>query len=247
MAPPKRGLFITGTDTDVGKTYVTCLIVEQLVRQGRRVGVYKPVESGGQPTSAGLLADDAQRLWQAAGKPLTAREVCPQVFQAPLAPHLAAAESDEHIDQRRLVEGLDVWRDECDIVLVEGAGGLMSPVSEDLLVADLALEMGYPLVVVAPNRLGVISQTLQTLVTAHAFRDGLNVAGIVLNDRRAPDESDASAEHNLNELRQRCQPPVIGNVPWQCRQWDAETDWFALADIGVGQKRRDSMNTKSQP
>ena len=101
--------------------------------------------------------------------------------------------------QRRLRNGLDHWRERSQIVIVEGIGGLMSPVGEEEYVADLVLEFGYPLVVVARNALGAINQTLQTLIVAATFRDGLPVAGIVLN-RTAPAENDLSIDSNRDEL-----------------------------------------------
>src|SRR5437870_4243344 len=117
---PARGLFVTGTDTGVGKTYVTELIARSLVAAGHRVGVYKPLASGCRPSEAGaggtqLVCDDAQRLWQAAGSPGELARVCPQVFAAPLAPHLAAAREGKRIDEKLLRDGILYWLDLSDI------------------------------------------------------------------------------------------------------------------------------------
>ena len=180
---PYRGLFITGTDTGVGKTYVASGIARRLRAAGRRVGVYKPAASGCARRDERLWIEDAARLWEAAGRPHSIETVCPQAFAAPLAPHLAARAEGRELDEALLVTGLEPWADS-EIVLIEGAGGLMSPMGEQIYVADLALELGYPLVVVAPNQIGVINQTLQTLITAATFREGLTVAGVVLNDCR---------------------------------------------------------------
>jgi dethiobiotin synthetase len=167
------GLFITGTDTGVGKTYVATRIAAALVQRGYRVGVYKPAASGCVRRGRQLLSEDAAALWEAAGKPGRLAAVCPQRFAAPLAPHLAARAVGRQIDRDLLRRGLDYWRRRSDVVLVEGAGGLMSPLSEADYVADLAAEFGLPLVVVVANQLGAINQTLQTLITAAAFRHGL--------------------------------------------------------------------------
>jgi dethiobiotin synthetase len=106
----------------------------------------------------------------------------------------------------------------------------MSPISDDDYVADLAAEFGFPLIVVAPNALGVINQVLQTLITAATFRDGLDVAGIVLNQPVAPHpEEDASRASNRRELEQRCVPPVIAELNWGAGKFDVEVDWFRLA------------------
>ncbi len=164
------GLFITGTDTGVGKTYVGTLIARSLVTGGRRVGVYKPAASGCRRESERLVSDDAVALWNAAGRPGDLDHVCPQRFVAPLAPHLAAREEGKQLDANLLRRGLEYWRGRAEIILVEGVGGLMSPLGEDQYVADLAEEFGFPLVVVSRNVLGTINQTLQTLIAAAAFR-----------------------------------------------------------------------------
>ncbi len=124
------GLFVVGTDTGVGKTYVAARIVAALAADGLRVGVYKPAASGCQRVGRALVSDDAVALWRAAGQPGELRAVCPQRFTAPLAPHLAAREERKEIDARLLRRGIDYWRKRSDVVIVEGAGGLMSPISE---------------------------------------------------------------------------------------------------------------------
>ncbi len=231
LRKPQRGLFIAGTNTEVGKTYITSLIAQSLAAQGVKVGVYKPVASGCDQQDGGLLSTDALALWEAAGRPLDLARVCPQVFAAPLAPHLAAKAEGKRVDPELLRTGISVWHNECDIVLVEGAGGLMSPLSDDDYVADLAFDLGYPLIVVASNELGVINQTLQTLITAATFRDGLEVAGVVLNDvcQRSGDESTGS---NLQQLKEHCVPEVVCHVGYGDKELLA-ADWMKLADTPV--------------
>lgn len=235
-AKPPPGLFITGTDTNVGKTCVAARIAAELVEAGHRVGVYKPVASGvrtafdAADTGTETETGDAVLLWQAAGRPGEIQRVCPQQFSAPLAPHLAAAAVGQQVDAKLLRTGLEYWRQRSDIVIVEGVGGLMSPVSDDDYVADLAAEFGFPLIVVAPNVLGVINQTLQTLITAATFREGLEVAGIVLNQPVAPETTaDASLASNRRELEKRCVPPVVAELSWNGDHFDVEVDWFGLA------------------
>ena len=221
MNPP--GLFITGTDTGVGKTYVTSLIARQLVAHGKRVGVYKPAASG----FISQTESDAHTLWQAAGRPLRLDDVCPQQFPAALAPHQAARVDGREIDTKLLRAGLKPWKSYAEIVLVEGVGGLMSPLSEEDYVADLAFEFGYPVIVVAPNRIGTINQTLQTLITASTFRGGLELAGVVLND--LDDGEDASRETNWQELEQRCVPPLLARVGRDRLEAETPVDWVGLA------------------
>ncbi len=202
------GYFITGTDTDVGKTYIAAQLAANLYSVGQRVGVYKPVASGCSRDGDALVSDDAVALWNAAGKPLTLDAVCPQRFEAPLAPYLAAREEGRSVDAALLRSGLEVWRRDSDVVIVEGAGGLLSPLSDSDLNADLAREFELPLIVVAANRLGVINHTLLTLLAAEAY--GLEVKGVVLCDVRR--ELDASAESNPRELANICDAPLLAHV-----------------------------------
>lgn len=224
------GLFITGTDTGVGKTYVAALIARRLAADRRKVGVYKPAASGCWRRDGSLVSDDAVALWEAAGRPGELEHVCPQLFEAPLAPHLAARAEGQKLDADLLRHGLEHWRRRSEIILVEGAGGLMSPLGEDEYVADLAREFGFPLVVVAPNVLGTINQTLQTLITASIFSsEGLSIAGVVLNHPRPPSADDASLSSNRRELAARCTSPILGEVGWDAGQTNDAVDWFALA------------------
>jgi dethiobiotin synthetase len=228
---PQRvpGLFITGTDTDVGKTYVAAIIARTLAADGHRVGVYKPAASGCRREGGQLISDDAVTLWNAAGRPGDLEYVCPQCFAAPLAPHLAARIEGKQLDLDLLRRGLEYWQQRSGIILVEGAGGLMSPMGDDLYVADLAEEFGFPLVVVSRNVLGTINHTLQTLITATVFREGLPVAGVVLNHPASPTSDDASLSTNRAELTARCVPPILAEVGWRADQFDLPVDWFALA------------------
>ncbi|MEN6407769.1 MAG: dethiobiotin synthase [Thermoguttaceae bacterium] len=224
-----RGLFITGTDTDVGKTYVGAAIVRALVAEGRRVGVYKPAASGCRQQDGRLIADDAVALWDAAGRPGELDRVCPQRFLTPVAPHLAARAEGRPFDWDLLRRGLDYWRERSEIVLVEGAGGLMSPFGERRCVADLAEAFGFPLVIVSRNVLGTINQTVQTLIAAGAFGRGLPVAGIVLNQPSPPSADDVSLATNRQELAARSRVPILAELGWRKNQFDAAVDWFALA------------------
>ncbi|MBN2578999.1 MAG: dethiobiotin synthase [Pirellulales bacterium] len=214
-----HGLFITGTDTGVGKTYVGALIARALVEKGLRVGVYKPAASGCRREGGRLTSDDAVQLWEAAGRPGEFSRVCPQCFTAPLAPHLAARAEGKQLDPALLRTGLDYWRRSSDIVLVEGAGGLLSPVSDAETVADLARDFGYPLILVARNALGVINHTLLALHAARTLHGGLPVAGIVLNHPSRP-ECDPSIETNAQEITRHTQTPILAEVAWNAKQID---------------------------
>ena len=238
-----RGLFITGTDTEIGKTYVAAMVARALVAVGHRVGVYKPAASGCDRREGELVSGDALTLWQAAGSPGTLAEVCPQVFAAAKAPHLAARDEGKRLDASLLRRGLDVWLDRSDVVIVEGAGGLMSPLGEEEFVADLAYDLGFPLVVVAGNRLGAINHVLQTLITAATFRDGLPVAGIVLNQAQADTNATLAAE-NAEEIRRRAVSPVLAEVGWQAREFSQPVDWYSQSAEPV--ERGDAVTTEDR-
>jgi dethiobiotin synthetase len=225
-----RGLFITGTGTEVGKTYVAALIARELQKSGLRVGVYKPVASGCELQEGKLASPDAISLWNAAGKPGTLEEVCPQRFAAPLAPHLAARAEGQRVDAKLLRHGIKPWLETSDVVLVEGAGGLMSPISDDDYNADLADAFGYPLIVVAANELGTINATLQTLIAAMTYGNGLNIAGVVLNSPQTR-TNDPSVDSNPDELARRCVPPLLALVD-HAAGFDRAVDWACLAGAG---------------
>lgn len=232
---PPQGLFITGNNTGVGKTFVTGLIAESLRNTGKRVGVYKPAASGMSWRDGEPIWEDVLVLWEKSGRIWDRQAICPQTFTAPLAPHLAARAEGKELDTQLLRTGLQYWiaqqeAGECDLILVEGAGGLMSPMSDEDYVADLAVEFGFPLVVVAANRLGVINETLQTLITATSYTDGLPIAGVVLNDiSHAAD--DASRTSNRTELQSRCGVPILTHTMFNADSILDPVDWVSLADL----------------
>lgn len=223
------GLFITGTDTGVGKTYVGALMARELTQSGHRVGVYKPAASGCRREGGMLVSDDAVALWEAAGRPADLEHVCPQRFAAPLAPHLAAQAEGGQLDLGLLRRGIDYWQQRAEIILVEGAGGLMSPLGVDRYVADLAAELGFPLVIVSKNVLGTINQTLQTLIAAKVFGQGLPVAGVVLNHTQPPPADDVSRASNRSELVARSAAPLLAEVAWGGTDFSPRVDWFFQA------------------
>ncbi len=170
-----QGFFVTGSDTDVGKTWVSCLLLATARKKFRKVGAYKPVASGVER----LEDSDPYLLWKAIGQRESVDQVCPQRFTAPLAPSIASELEGRSISTPRILEGYQDWKANSDFLLVEGAGGLYSPITLNYLNADLAHGLGLPLILVVANRLGAINQTLLTLQAALARQ--LPIAAIVLN------------------------------------------------------------------
>ncbi len=233
MENRKAGLFVTGTDTDAGKTVVAATIARLLNRTGTtRVGVYKPVASGG-PAAAGQ--GDGAVLWEAAGRPLDAALVCPQAFQTPLAPHHAARIEGRRVDETRLRTGIDPWLAASDVVLIEGAGGLFSPISQRLLNADLARDFAYPLILVDAGRLGCVGRVLATMIAATASR--LDVRAVVLSqveaDQQPPSGSPTSPARIIAdgaaELRLRLPDVEVTILPHGGDDFTPSIDWMRLA------------------
>lgn len=226
------GLFITATDTGVGKTYVTALIARALRNAGRVVGAYKPVCSGAEIGVDGSLSwGDVATLTAAIGGRFDAERVCPLRFRAPLAPNVAAQREGAKIDFQQLCEGAHWWRGRVEILLVEGVGGLLCPLTARETIADLAAALRYPLLVVARLGLGTINHTLLTVEAAR--NRGLVVRGILLNEAE-PLASLAGTEENPVEIERRTRIPVLGilrhgrSLPTRADGSAVSTDWATL-------------------
>ena len=202
-----QGLFITGTDTGVGKTYVTAALAREFRRQGVNAGVYKPAATGSIVDTAGQPHwPDVEALSRALDGRFPDDRICPQRFHAPLAPPVAARGEGTRVDPQRLRAGADWWRGQVDVLLVEGVGGLLCPLTECETVADLAADLRFPLVIVARQALGTINHTFLTIEAARAR--GLQMTGIILNEVE-PRPNDPSVESNADEIEARGCVPVL--------------------------------------
>lgn len=190
-----KGLFVTGTDTEVGKTHFVCQHILRLKQEGIDVGVYKPVASG---FARDDHRSDASRLYRALCKGTSKyrlEQINPQCFLAPLAPPLAAQAQGLSIDEELLVDGAKALLETCDILLVEGAGGLFSPLTWSMTNADLAVRLELDLIIVAENRLGCIHQILATVLAAQSV--GLAIHAVVLNQTRKELDSAQTSNQTL--------------------------------------------------
>ena len=191
--------FITGTDTGVGKTHLTRLMVESLRAEGRNAVGFKPVSCGDR--------DDGRILAEASGN-LPLDEVNPLHFASPVAPYVAALLENKSIDPAALVESYRKFSEGHGIVLVEGAGGWEVPITENYLISDLAKDLGLPVILVAANRLGAINHILLTLAAIKA--KGLTCAGIILN--QLEDEMDTPMITNKGILASLTGTPVLDHI-----------------------------------
>jgi dethiobiotin synthetase len=204
------GLFITGTDTGVGKTFVACGLAALLRESGYRVGVMKPAEAGCVEKDGKLFPEDAVKLKEASGCDVPLEKICPYRFREPLAPSVAAERADVRIDIDRLIETYNEINSAHDITLVEGAGGLMVPLLPSYTYADFAHVLKLQTLVVAPNRLGVINHLLLTL--EHASCKGLPVLGYVLNEIQS--EPSLAADTNRAALSMLTSVPCLGEISY---------------------------------
>jgi dethiobiotin synthetase len=193
-APPLRpvpipGLFVTGTDTGVGKTVVAGAIAAWFRRQGSRVAVLKPLATGCERRREGLVNEDAEFLAHCADSPHPLDVICPQRFVEPLAPSVAAERAGTPVDWAAVQRSLDAMARDCDVIVVEGVGGVMVPLDDRHTVLDLTNWLRLPAVVVARAGLGTINHTL---LTVEALRRVTRVAGVVIN--RYPAENAGVAE-----------------------------------------------------
>lgn len=203
------GLFISGTDTGVGKTWVACCLARWGRAQGWRMGVLKPAESGG--------GGDALALLRASGAKLALEQVRPYAFRLPLAPAVAAAAEGRKIAFAPIRRAYAAVAAESDWTLVEGAGGLLVPYAPGLDGAGLAKRLGLPVLLVARAGLGTINHCLLSLEAARAR--GLRVLAVVLNGRSKA--GDRSVTSNAAEIERLGRVKVWGPVPWGLRDWRA--------------------------
>ncbi len=204
------GIFITGTDTGVGKTFFACGLAALLRESGYKVGVMKPAETGCDQGEGKLVPQDAVALKKASGCEFSLETICPYPLREPLAPSVAAERDEVRIDIDRLMSVYSEISAAHDITIVEGAGGLMVPMLPSYTYADFAKVLKLPLIVVAANRLGMINHLLLTL--EHASCQGLSVLGYVLNQIES--QPSLAAETNREALVSLTGVPCMGELPY---------------------------------
>jgi dethiobiotin synthetase len=211
MASDPLTIFVTGTDTGVGKTYVSAALLHALARSHARVVGMKPVAAGlvQDPHSGAWLSEDAQALRAASTVAVPPELDNPVALPDPLSPHLAAARAGRHISVAELLAAQRALAELADVVLVEGSGGWRVPLNDHETLADLAVALQAPVVLVVGLRLGCLNHAL---LTAQAIRaDGLHLAGWVAN---GVDPHMACVAENIASLQARLGAPLLGVLPW---------------------------------
>lgn len=210
MKPIPRKFFVAGTDTDCGKTLVSCTLLHAAAKKGHSTIGMKPVAAGAEETEQGLRNDDALKLQSAASMKLSYEQVNPVCLPAAVSPHLAAAQAGKRLQVQRIAgfcQGVLMKR--ADLTLIEGAGGWRVPISEREFMSDLARALNLPVILVVGMKLGCLNHAL---LTAEAIvRDGLTIAGWIATQR---DPDMALLAENLQTLHDAMPFPCLGSIPF---------------------------------
>ena len=207
-------LFITGTDTEIGKTVVSVLIIKALVRHGFKVIGMKPVASGSKRTAKGLRNDDAEQLINASNVIAPYEDVNPYAFEPAIAPHIAAREAGIEIRLEEIIRRYHALSERAEWVIVEGVGGWQVPLGEDLYVADLSTALSAPVLLVVGIRLGCLNHALLSVESIR--RRGEQLRAWVAN---VCDERGERVQENIATLDALIKQPRMGTIPF-CRDLD---------------------------
>ena len=224
---PVAGVFVTGTDTEIGKTWVSVGLIEAVAATGRRIGVMKPVAAGATATAAGWRNEDALALQRAAGSVHPYDWINPYCLRQPVSPHIAAKIDGVSIDLAHLVARFQDIAADSDWLLVEGAGGWLAPLSDTLSMSDLAARLGLPVLLVVGLRLGCLNHaqlTWQAMAACGVRRAGW-IANIVAADVAEPDAQ-------IETLTQRLGCAPLARIGW-CEQGAARRAALAAAVSGL--------------
>jgi len=206
---PRFSCFVTGTDTEIGKTLISAAILHKLVASGQRACGMKPIAAGATIGADGLLHnEDADLLAAASNVHLPQHITTPYLFREPAAPHIVAAHEGVTIDAVTIIAAFAEIQAASDAVVVEGVGGFHVPLGDDFDTADLAVQLNLPVVLVVGMRLGCISHALLTVEAV--VRRGLVIAGWIANEI---DPDMAFIDENIAALEARIPAPLLGRVP----------------------------------
>ncbi len=202
-----RGVFVLGTDTGVGKTFCSVLLIRALKKQGLKVSAMKPIASGSQQTAEGLRNNDALLLQKHANVELSYEQVNPYAYHDPISPHIAAEKEQNPFEIAVVKENFVEACSKSDIVLVEGVGGWRTPFSEKISSVDLVRELNIPVIMVVGLKLGCINHAL---LTAEALkRDQVNILGWIANDITG---KNLARSETIETIARQVTMPLIANL-----------------------------------
>jgi dethiobiotin synthetase len=202
----EKGVFVTGSDTGVGKTVIAGAIAAAIKAHGLDVGVMKPVAAGAKEIEGKLVSEDAVYLKKIIDSTDDDALVNPILLKPPLAPAMAASKTGVPIDIDKIWKAYEELTNKHDFLVVEGIGGLMVPIDDTLFVADLACNMDLPLVIVSSDYLGTINHTLLTV--EYARSKNLRIKGIVINMLKNGDDF-------VREIEKYSSAPILGTIPFK--------------------------------
>lgn len=209
MQKNKQAFFITGTDTDVGKTYIASALVKHFCEQGLQAVGMKPVAAGAQLVNGLLLNSDVIELVKAGNVDADLALINPYAFEPAIAPHIAAEQAGVTVSITKVQQAFERLQLQADVVVVEGAGGFRVPINREQTMADLAVQLGLPVIMVVGVKLGCINHALMTAGSIKAA--GLNLVGWVAN-RIDPDMP--ALTENVMTLKTMIKAPCIADVAW---------------------------------
>jgi dethiobiotin synthetase len=208
----EKRVFVTGTDTEVGKTFVSVKILQMYARQGIRAGYFKPVATGGIFRDSELVSEDVLTVERLAGIREERSRMNPVCYEIPAAPLIAAELSGRPVSLTRIRLAYEELRDRCESFVVEGIGGIMVPLTEETLVVDLVREFGLPVVIVTRPVLGTINHTA---LTVRILKDmGIRILGLVVTSTTDKDPGIA-VNASFDVLRRMTGLPVLREFPYE--------------------------------
>ena len=206
-----KGYFITGTDTGVGKTAVTAFLAMLLKSKGESVGVMKPIETGVDPLDNSSANSDAKFLIKVTGVKDTLEEISPYRLKTASSPYQASQIEGYELEPKKIVKQYKILQSRYSTILVEGIGGLLVPITQTYNVADLALQIDLPLIIVSRARIGTLNHTLLTIQAAQ--QHGLKIKGVILNATDEMEFDDIEKEQG-QLIKELSEVPVLGFCPF---------------------------------
>jgi dethiobiotin synthetase len=204
-----HSFFITGTDTNIGKTAVTCSLIAKYIEEGFRVGGMKPVAAGCFIENGHIVYEDVQKIIEVSNVDLITNQINPYQFEAPIAPHISFKKNKKEIDIHLIKKHLQLFKKQMDYLFIEGAGGFAVPLTENFSTVDLIKALDIPVILVVGMRLGCINHALLTVESI--LNKKIKLCGWVAN---RIDQHMLAYEENISFLKERIEAPCLGEVPY---------------------------------